>query len=971
LILKTDPTTLSLNLNEKLTICCVITNNSVQQFKLSFMNLARLSKSHNSVYDTLVYWYINESSRAEPAPLLNKQLGLITSGENRVCLIMKNATSDDATSYRCEAHGYDAEHKALQKKFTKGFVKYVDTSKEIKKNETITERSVHPGKNTSCSFNGSLSESNAVYYKNQSQTFEILSAFITGPKQQWNVMQDSRRISFSSGRENKTAEQVMSQLLSVTLNEQERSYLECLTAQRRCEDQIMYILGSSNQLFFVQNINLSLFVNTSTSTKPDVHACTSNESQHSFFGIIGSELDKRMVCAFNLDKIYVFFSAHMSPHEMKIFTYTDKNSIEIILNDLILCVNQLKGTSSEPNVQGKIMTVLDTIESLLTEINSEILSGPDKRTLNITITSEAENGNGEDSITTNHTQLLKNNTLIDNIKWIIELIKSLQSENQNDNMTKQKEQLIAILQFKDDYVFTKQPFNEFLSSLHNKIERFEGEIMESDNLLLISEMQLQLHRNYSVINSSIQELNNSLQDILNQNFTRISMTNNFTQQFKQDMENLSYNTFDTMSKIQKQTMKYELQKDLILKIEYLVAAVENVKLLHENDHLNLSKSLYISMSDLQDYRESTSAKLSEMKDRTDNQEKLLEKLNSDSQNLAHDIRNINVTIQEDLTELFAMSQDLKDDFNEFVKDFDDHRNRSSADIWKIQEDQERNLTMLNSSVKSFEDDIQIMNSTINTYFANISSQFHAIKDDLFNCVKTSEIDDLKNNHTLQNTTDCLNTKRQKDFDNLNMLFQNANNEINTLKSESSTLKTEVEKLSKKNKELTGENINLRQLYSQINCEINILQQYVIKNVKAIEHSIFYVSSSYNGHRYYLTIEKQFYCIKAAQFLCSVYGGYLAEVNDWNELNFIKSFLSSNDPCTGDSVIYIGGTDEVKEGRWVHISRGTPVVKALWDSGQPGGGRKENCQAFEKCSLLHDYSCLLKSPSRKFLCEIPE
>nr|KAI8743911.1 myosin-7-like [Biomphalaria glabrata] len=971
LILKTDPTTLSLNLNEKLNICCVITNNSVQQLtKLSFMNLARLSKSHKSVYDTLVYWYINESSRVEPAPLLNKQLGLITSGGNRVCLIMKNATSDDATSYRCEVHGYNAEHKAWQKKFTKGFLKYVDTSKEIKQNETITERSVHPGKNTSCSFNGSLSESNADYYKNQSQTFEILSAFITGPKQQWNVMQDTRRISFASRRENKTADQVMSQLLSVTLNEQERPYLECLTAQRRCEDQIMYILGPSNQLFFQKNINLSLFVNTSTSTKPDVHACTSNESQHSFFGIIGSELDMRMVCAFNLDKIYVFFSALLSPQEMDIFTYMDKNSIEIILNDLLLCVNQLKATSSEPNVQGKIMSVLDTIKSLLTEISSEILSRPDKRALNIKSTSEAENGNGEDSITTNHTQLLQKNTLIENIKWIIELIKSLQSENQNDKLRTEKELLTAILQFQEDYVLTKQTFNEFLSSLDNTLEQFKGETLEADYLLL-GEMQLQLHRNYSIINSSIQELNNSLQDILNQNFNRISTTNNFTQQFKQDMENLNDNTFDTMSKIQKQTMKYELQKDLILKIEYLVAAIENVKLLHQNDHLNLSKSLQISVNDLQDYRESTSAELSEMKDKTDNQEKLLEELNSDSQNLAHDIRNINETIQEDLTELFAMSQDLIDDFNEFVKDFDDHRNRSSADIWKIQEDQERNLTMLTSSFKSFEDDMQIMNSTLNTYFVNISSEFHAIKDDLFNCVKASEIDDLKNNHTLQNTTDCLNIKRQKDFDNLNMLFQNANKEINTLKSESSTLKTEVEKLSKKNKELTGENINLRQLYSQINCEINILQQYVIKNVKAIENSIFHVSSSYNGHRYYLTIEKQFYCIKAAQFLCSVYGGYLAEVNDWNELNFIKSFLTSNDPCTGDSVIYIGGTDEVKEGRWVHISRGTPVVKALWDSGQPGGGRKENCQAFEKCSLLHDYSCLLKTPSRKFLCEIPE
>ncbi|KAK0053234.1 myosin-7 [Biomphalaria pfeifferi] len=975
LVIKTEPTTLSSNLNEKLNVCCAITNNSVQQLtKLSFMTLTRLNKRNNSVYDALVYWYINESDRVEPAPHFDNQRGLITFEENRVCLIVKNATSDDATSYRCEAHGYDAEHKALQKKFTKGFVKYVDTSKEFRQNETITERSVHPGKNTSCSFNGSLSESNADYYKNQSQKFEILSAFITGPKQQSNLMQDARRVSVSSRRENKTADQVMSQLLSVTLNEQERSYLECLTAQRLCEDQIMYILGSSNQSFFEHNTNLSLPFNTPTATRPDVHTCTSNESQHSFFGIIGSELDMRMVCAFNLDRIYVFFSAHMSPQEMNIFTYMDKNSIEIILNDLLLCVNQLKGTSSEPNVQGKIMTVLDTIESLLTEINSEILSGPDKRTLNITSTSEAENGNGEDSITMNHTQLFTNYNLIENINWIIGLFKSLQSENQNDNMTKQKEQLIAILQFKDDYVFTKQPFNEFLSSLHNKIERFEGEIMESDNLLLISEMQLQLHRNYSVIKSSIQELNNSLQDILKQHF-------------EQDLKNLS-DIFDTISKIENQTMKHnQFQKDLILKIEYLTAAVENVKLLHQNDHFNLSKLLQISMNNLKDYRESSSVEISEIRNKTDNQKKLLEELNSYCQSFAHNIRNMNVAIRGDLSKLFVMSQDLKDDFIKFVKDFNDHSNSSSAEISKIKDDQERDLTMHNSGVKRVELDIRNMNSTLNTYFAKLSSQFYMIKNDLINYVKTSEIDYLKNlnkniqkdvlfiNRTFENAVDSLNIKRQKDFDNLNMLFQTANNEINTLKSESSTLKTQIDKLSRKNKELTDENMTLRQLYSQVNSrldsEIKMLQQNVLKNVRATAHSIFHVSRSYFGRRYYLTKEKQFYCIKAAQNLCSGYGGYLAEVNDGSELNFVTSFLSSNDPCTWDSVIMIGGTDEAEEGRWVHISRGTPVVSAFWASGQPSGGRNENCQAFDKCSLLHDYSCYLSSPSRKILCEVPE
>ncbi|KAI8767440.1 myosin-7 [Biomphalaria glabrata] len=973
LILKTDPTTLSSNLNEKLNICCAITNNSVQQLtKLSYLKLARVNKINNSLYDTLVYWYINESDRVEPAPLFDNQRGLITFKENHVCLIMKNATSDDATSYRCEVHGYDAEHKAFQKKFTKGLVKYMNTSKEIKQNETIIERSVHPGKNTSCSFNGSLSESNADYYKNQSQTFEILSAFITGPKQQSNLMQDARRVSASSRRENKSADQVMSQLLSVTLNEQERPYLECLTAQRLCEDQIMYILGPSNQSFFQQNINLSLPFNTLT--RPDVHTCTSNESQHSFFGIIGSELDMRMVCAFNLDKIYVFFLALLSPQEMDIFTYMDKNSIEIILNDLLLCVNQLKATSSEPNVQGKIMSVLDTIKSLLTEISSEILSRPDNHTQSITSISEVKYGNEEHNITMNHTQLFTNYTLIENINWIIELFKSLQSENQNDNMTKQKEQLIAILQFQEDYVLTKQPFHEFLSSLHNKLEQFKGKIMEADNLLLISDMQLQLHRNYSVIKNSIQELNNSLQNILEQHL-------------EQDLKNLS-DIIDTISKIENQTMKHnQFQKDLIFKIEYLMAAVENVKLLHENDHFNLSKLLQISMNDFKDYRESSSVEISEIKDRTDNQEKLLDKLNSDCQNFVHDIRNMNVTIRGDISNLSIMLKDLKDDFIKFVKDFDDHRNRSSTEIWKTKDDQERNVTMLNSSVKRVEDDIQIMNSTLNTYFAKLLSQFHVIKDDLINYVKTSEIDDLKNlnkniqkdvlfiNHTLKNTADSLNIKRQKDFDNLNMLFQTANNEINTLKSESSTLKTQIDKLSRMNKELTDENMTLRQLYSQVNSrldsEIKMLQQNVMKNVRATAHSIFHVSRSYFGRRYYLTKEKQFYCIRAAQNLCSGYGGYLAEVNDWSERNFVNSFLSSNDPCTADSVIMIGGTDEAEEGQWVHISRGTPVVSALWASGQPSGGRNENCQAFEKCSLLHDYNCYLSSPSRKFLCEVPE
>uniref|UniRef100_A0A2C9L7D4 Uncharacterized protein n=1 Tax=Biomphalaria glabrata TaxID=6526 RepID=A0A2C9L7D4_BIOGL len=727
LVMKIEPKAIRPDSNENLTICCSITNNRVEHLKkLSHLTLARLNKD----FDPLVSLYINDSRTVERAPLLDADRCTITFGKTDFCLTVKNVTTYEVTYYRCEAHGHDASH-TKQKINYKLLVTKLPT-------ELINDRSKGPGMNSSTSFNQSESEQVKEYKHQESESCVFFSVFEAGPRVHSQLMGDNKSISGSRRLDDDNAALRVSLLWSVTVNRE-----ELIASKRTCIDQMMYFLGQFNQsLFGVDHVS-SLDFNSSSATKPDQHACTSNESQHSFFGIIGSKLDMRLVCAFNLDKIYVFFSAILSPFEigLELSTYKSKNSIENVLNDLLLCVENLKSESLDLNLQDKILNTLNSVMILNEQRNSETQSVY----VNVTLISKDRYCSIEYNTIKNSS--LENDTSTEQMQLIIELFKSFLTKIYSDNIRSEKELLSVLLKLKDEHVLTKQTVIELLNTTEYKLK---GELMET---YTFNKYHVQTLRNYSALKKFVQELNNSLQENVQNYLTLISGTDNFTQQFKQELENLSEKTFDMISKIQNQTKNYDLlQQELNFKIENIEKHNDNANLTHLSDFLHLYKLLQLLMNEIDGLKENVSDELFKTKERIDNLKQHLEEVNSVRETIQYDLRNVNVTIRAELTQLSAISQNLKEDFIKFVNDLKSHRNHASVEHTQLKEiirNQEELLKELDSDSKSLEHNIRNINITILHNLTTLSESSQTLKQDFIKFVKDFDI--YSNRSFVENT----------------------------------------------------------------------------------------------------------------------------------------------------------------------------------------------------------------------------
>ena len=92
---------------------------------------------------------------------------------------------------------------------------------------------------------------------------------------------------------------------------------------------------------------------------------------------------------------------------------------------------------------------------------------------------------------------------------------------------------------------------------------------------------------------------------------------------------------------------------------------------------------------------------------------------------------------------------------------------------------------------------------------------------------------------------------------------------------------------------------------------------------------------------------------------------LPEPRNSEENDFLKIFGTTH-------WFFLGLTDRETEGRWVWSSDGTPVTWTLWKSGEPNGGRWENCVAADKkwtsqhCYQHHDAEItLICEKTRKY------
>ena len=162
-----------------------------------------------------------------------------------------------------------------------------------------------------------------------------------------------------------------------------------------------------------------------------------------------------------------------------------------------------------------------------------------------------------------------------------------------------------------------------------------------------------------------------------------------------------------------------------------------------------------------------------------------------------------------------------------------------------------------------------------------------------------------------------------------------------------------------------------QLSTELNKKLQAMESEVVslkQRWSAIDsNAIFHQSATYNGSQYLLSKSRQ-QNVNLCQFICTVHGGYLAEVDSEAELTFLRNFirpLLQNDNEYPD--VFVGATDHGHKGTFKFMQNENKPVYTNW-GGFPSNGY--DCLILAKNSdyLMNDYDC---NEATRFLCEVPK
>ena len=174
------------------------------------------------------------------------------------------------------------------------------------------------------------------------------------------------------------------------------------------------------------------------------------------------------------------------------------------------------------------------------------------------------------------------------------------------------------------------------------------------------------------------------------------------------------------------------------------------------------------------------------------------------------------------------------------------------------------------------------------------------------------------------------------------------------------------KMDKLQTELTGLSDKMEKLQEKMSSlEQNINLKFRLLGT-SIDTGRFDVSSVYQGRVYLVSKKVRIFNITTANILCRKSGGYLVELDDAQEYQFVFNLVST---IRGANSFWTGGNDIKKEGTWVYYNSKKPVPKLSWTRGQPDNfGGREDCMEFRlNFGGLNDWLCYRKG---KFICEIP-
>ena len=129
------------------------------------------------------------------------------------------------------------------------------------------------------------------------------------------------------------------------------------------------------------------------------------------------------------------------------------------------------------------------------------------------------------------------------------------------------------------------------------------------------------------------------------------------------------------------------------------------------------------------------------------------------------------------------------------------------------------------------------------------------------------------------------------------------------------------------------------------------------------------SFTYNGHKY--IVSREFYRnIDVAQAICALFGGYLVEIDDENEYQFINKTLT--DLNINDNFL-IGLTDKGHKGTWTYLKSPRSTTSATffkWAPNEPNSGVDASCAGLytDAGNLMIDDYCYFGTFDR-CICEI--
>lgn len=249
-------------------------------------------------------------------------------------------------------------------------------------------------------------------------------------------------------------------------------------------------------------------------------------------------------------------------------------------------------------------------------------------------------------------------------------------------------------------------------------------------------------------------------------------------------------------------------------------------------------------------------------------------------------------------------------------------------------------------------------------------QMTITQDSLLSRLNTTEME-LDKSRAAQNNTllelEHMKVNQNNTIAELGKTTQDLNATKTVLSKTNQDLAATKAELGKTNQDLTATKAELGWMTQNLNATKAELDQMKAQRDN-LKSALTVASTSYNNHDYIVSIP-QWDSAQLANIQCQIFGGYLAEIDDQQEFDFLINFFKGNVPKGG--YIYIGGSDHGSETKWTYINSGKPMTFFKWGATEPNdssGG--EDCVAINANYEMNDLLCQRPEQNR-YVCEIPK